>query len=880
MSAFGTKKPGANEAQELTFPEVLADTIAGREQYGYVGEGVAMREPLPAGTDLQAQYHEQKRLDANRMANAKVASTVSSTRHMLTHHNNYAMPKPVLGQRIFANPSLGAGGIGGSLYSARNDLRGAGGVVGGHHDYRDSMEGGELHGGVLRSAVGQRYGRDRLNARISQLNEIANAKSEWLGTPLPPGQPSESETAVSQDIEAPTSGTKLELVGHLQSIETAIDAREPNQYALTDASKMLRLLIRVGPTQSREELKDLMEWFDFYGRELQKLVNDRIDDDAEHGPVLEGRTKNFGEQIYRVVQSGRDFVKDCIAHQFDSPKDRITASKSAVKRLQLGRIANPHEAEINERLALAHGDRWWRDHEGHRVGRRNEFGSLPSASTPSSSSASSFEDEDQPPPPHQGNVYQSAYVPRRGSVSSWSHPSSSVSSGDLAHRPGASASSMSSSFTAPSISREDYDHLHSASRFSRNPRITFGERSGAYLGEDQPDENSAPTNAPQRRLKANELRPTAPAPVPTWDLEGQNATASRSRLPIGEEEDSMSASQFARMGQIPVPASLRLPPPPNPRARLNEGYSQVGRSTMLPPGSETPGAILRSAPIDNRSGLQKVYGSLGRIRNPPVKFKRSTAKERANKKLNEGIRRVYHDDSESGEGRRPPMPKHMKGKGVWDEIKKVWNLITNPFGTVSGALAKGITERKPQSASERQAMESKVQKEMEADYEKMNSNEEGEGRRRRKGGVKSLRAKLAEPPRGGMETSSSSASSSASAKKRRDSDTDSEEERKMLEELRRKKAEKEAEDAKKGKPKRPTGAKGKGFGDDLMKGFNNVVGTIGSLFGLGSRKDLPKTREGYCDLAKKMCGAGHPIRVNSGSQLKSIRANFIKKLGL
>ena len=47
-----------------------------------------------------------------------------------------------------------------------------------------------------------------------------------------------------------------------------------------------------------------------------------------------------------------------------------------------------------------------------------------------------------------------------------------------------------------------------------------------------------------------------------------------------------------------------------------------------------------------------------------------------------------------------------------------------------------------------------------------------------------------------------------------------------------------------------------------------------------TRATLPKTREGFVELAEKLRGSGHKIRVNSGSQLKSIRANFIRKLGL
>jgi len=47
-----------------------------------------------------------------------------------------------------------------------------------------------------------------------------------------------------------------------------------------------------------------------------------------------------------------------------------------------------------------------------------------------------------------------------------------------------------------------------------------------------------------------------------------------------------------------------------------------------------------------------------------------------------------------------------------------------------------------------------------------------------------------------------------------------------------------------------------------------------------TKETLPSDRDGYVKLAETLRGQGHKIRVNSGSQLKSIRANFIKKLGL
>jgi hypothetical protein len=52
-----------------------------------------------------------------------------------------------------------------------------------------------------------------------------------------------------------------------------------------------------------------------------------------------------------------------------------------------------------------------------------------------------------------------------------------------------------------------------------------------------------------------------------------------------------------------------------------------------------------------------------------------------------------------------------------------------------------------------------------------------------------------------------------------------------------------------------------------------------SILGL-TKKTLPTTHEGFVELAGILRKNGHNIRVNSGAQLKNIRANFIRRLGL
>jgi len=120
MSAFGTKKKGGDVAVQLTFPEVTAAVIAGaRRPYGYSSRIEVEKADLPVADDLQQQYHAEKK----RWADAKAMEWVHNnarTRWLMNHNTyGYTQPHAVLGQRIFANPSLGNIS---DIYAARDDL--------------------------------------------------------------------------------------------------------------------------------------------------------------------------------------------------------------------------------------------------------------------------------------------------------------------------------------------------------------------------------------------------------------------------------------------------------------------------------------------------------------------------------------------------------------------------------------------------------------------------------------------------------------------------------------------------------------------------------------------------------------------------------------
>ena len=153
MSAFGTKKYGGDVAVQLTFPEVFSAAVAVTDPnpYDYMLRPAQQFYHPEAANDLQQDYHAEKKAAADR----SVATRVSSREYSkwLLNHNTYGytQPRPVLGQRIFANPSNGNTV---DIYPARRTMA-AGNTHTGDSPIKCSSTG--LQGGIVRTAEGQRY---------------------------------------------------------------------------------------------------------------------------------------------------------------------------------------------------------------------------------------------------------------------------------------------------------------------------------------------------------------------------------------------------------------------------------------------------------------------------------------------------------------------------------------------------------------------------------------------------------------------------------------------------------------------------------------------------------------------------------------------------
>jgi len=337
MSAFGTKKPGGDLAVQLTFPTIYSDVYAdsGANEIYYPASSVAPTEVLPEGHDLQALYHEQKRLDANRMAMAGVRSRKASDVYARAGNAGYGvMPEPVLSQRRYANPSNGNQS---DIYAGRYDqLRGA----------------GEMTGGVLRTRTGQQWGKEKLLDRVNQLNAIAEAKAGFLmGQSV---DESITPTLVEQAVEPVSSKMMLDLMGALNQFQNQFQTGKPiGAIAVSEFYKALRLLFRVAPMADSETLEDLIVMFDDIYTQYTAMLG--------HEVIMEGQVSpdERATSVWEIIPKVREYLKKMLGGVNKSAKERRQLSANLLKSLGIVRFVQrntptevrPLEQETRRRMA-------------------------------------------------------------------------------------------------------------------------------------------------------------------------------------------------------------------------------------------------------------------------------------------------------------------------------------------------------------------------------------------------------------------------------------------------------------------------------------------------------------------------------------------------
>ena len=277
----GTKSIGAvatekvqSSSLNLGFPSAYQSVYASKgrpERYFPSKEHLPM--PMWAGNDLQAKYHEQKRIDANYMAGAKVRATqLSRMRYVGTPHGRGLLPDAVLGQRKFANINNGAF----SATSARQSHPDAPFHYSGGGDYTS-----EFKGGVLRSAQGQAYGMKALRSRVGQLNAIAQAKADFTSGAMPSSSGAPTQSFIPSAAAAVSPAIELNLL--LQQILDSINgigedsSQKLDKFDLATTSRALGLIFRMVPEGDTDFVEDTQAKV----QTIMELVNGVLDDETQ-----------------------------------------------------------------------------------------------------------------------------------------------------------------------------------------------------------------------------------------------------------------------------------------------------------------------------------------------------------------------------------------------------------------------------------------------------------------------------------------------------------------------------------------------------------------------------------------------------------------------
>lgn len=338
--AIGSENGIRRGNAQITFPEVYASVVASHgPQYGFMPSVGGRALSVPEGNDFQSQWHTQKGDDARAMALAKVRSTQNARlRSFTSAHNVPDMPDAVLGQRKFANPSMGAY----SVQSARQD-----GSVSAPYQLVETNS--MMTGGVMRSVSGREYAKNVLQSRIQQLNAISAAKQEFLGD-MPSTQAPTNDMRSAQTDLPGTAGeaTLIELNLLLQSIDDALeggadglDGLHLNRLNYQDALRALTIIFRVAPRADAADLARLLGRSEAILRELIAVV-DPDANEYEADKTTAATAISMADLFDRITK----YLREMVAKVNLAPKERIDLSKALVRSLDFANLRRGAPMEV------------------------------------------------------------------------------------------------------------------------------------------------------------------------------------------------------------------------------------------------------------------------------------------------------------------------------------------------------------------------------------------------------------------------------------------------------------------------------------------------------------------------------------------------------
>jgi hypothetical protein len=460
MSAVLTKKPGGDYATQLTFPAVFAaQAKASNLASQFYPDAQSRPMVIPRGSGLQEDYHEQKRLDANRRCLNGVRDNAASTARYLNSHANYIVPRPVLSQRKYANPSNGNQA---DIYSSR------------------PIQWNTMSGGV-RTAEGQKWAIGKLKERVPQLDAIKAAKEAFvMGVPM--GAMGAEAVGIS-DITA-----KVELYGLLTRVESEVEQGVVNNKTVEKSQSLLKLMFSFVPYGEIREVEEVMESVEYIKKSLDGIVEQGEEGVAEQSKAGEAVMRNatylsgLYEKMYQYLTRMNGVLNR-------PRKEREKASSVFIKSLGFSELEKKllpdMSARVRREVAAAEAANPNADPDGEEAEE--------AAVVDDDGKYDDDDDDDEagappPPGPYATSSSLSSFGPSASSSSSAFGPPTPPRSprGKNASEPG--LGSFDRLAFAEAMGYRDAPDEEREPEFDEDEREEFGKRSGAFLGEAAPAE--------------------------------------------------------------------------------------------------------------------------------------------------------------------------------------------------------------------------------------------------------------------------------------------------------------------------------------------------------------------------------------------------------
>jgi hypothetical protein len=314
MSAFGTKKATGDAGVALTFPlnfQKMYELKNGGMTTAYYPSDDGRPFDIMIGTHFQAEYHAQKRAEAVQSVMNGLQARKTAERLLLTGPHNYHLPKPVLGQRQYANPSCGA--------EAYSSTRRDNGKDAPFRTVEVGREGAGLRGGVVRTAEGQEFYKQQLDRRIAQLNRI-NAAAQGFTVQM--GQKYRTD-----DNTKTGSFNKVQFFTYLRAMIDAVIEGDLSNFSFQNLKEMLEQLFKFGPVMTLEDIDDARDGLD----SLIDTIRDGLSETPDF--ANEPEKKAYSATLGIMTERMRKYIGEMENNLYRSEKDKRTLSASLRKSL-------------------------------------------------------------------------------------------------------------------------------------------------------------------------------------------------------------------------------------------------------------------------------------------------------------------------------------------------------------------------------------------------------------------------------------------------------------------------------------------------------------------------------------------------------------------